>query len=412
MKKIISNHVAVVVDSSGSMHSLRGEAIKGMQNQIATLRDHGADQKSMLTLMAFSTCPHEPLVNNMDVNDIPSNVVADYSPSGRTALLDAIGATIKLLETTATGEDADAGYLVHIISDGMENNSRNWTWQRLRSKITDLQDSGRWTFTFLGANQNVQEVGERLGIPAGNLEKFQTTRADFLRAADKMHDATRKHLQDRRAGRRQSADLMEEKPEKPAMPSPPPAPRFATLGPLLDRAVPDPRNLIRTVAQRNTNPGSHCHGPDHWKCVAVTGLRLLKATPEADPIVVLLFALLHDSQRNHDGGDRGHGHRAAALAIQLHHACYHLIGSQLDQLVHACFHHNGGKHAPDPTVAVCWDADRLNLWRVGTTPDPARLFTEAGRDPALIAASAAHVREKFSWRDIFAAYRNLPRLCG
>lgn len=403
--KTKSNHVALVVDASGSMHKLREPAKEGIAAQINALQDEGADQKNLLTLIPFSTVVEPPLVKSTDVNTLSAKLAEAYRPGGQTAMLDGIGAAIELLETTPIGEDEDASFLVHIISDGLEINSVEWTWDALRAKITALQETERWTFTFLGANQNVQRVGQCLGIPMDNLAAFQATVQDTERVMADMKAATIEHMSIRRAGLHHSNDLMKKK-QAAADARPSAAP---PLGSALDAAIPDPRRLIRTIEERNTNPGSHCHGPDHWKCVAMSGLTLLEKVADADPIVVLLFALLHDSQRVHDGRDRGHGHRAAALAVQLHGAYYHLRDKQLEQLVAACFDHNGGTCPQDATVAVCWDADRLNLWRVGHEPDPARLVTEAGRCPELIAASADHVFQKFSWVDIFAAYRRLPR---
>ncbi|MEZ6235591.1 MAG: hypothetical protein R3B68_15505 [Phycisphaerales bacterium] len=53
----------------------------------------------------------------------------------------------------------------------------------------------------------------------------------------------------------------------------------------------------------------------------------------------------------------------------------------------ACRDHTHARTHPDPTIATCFDADRLDLARVGTTPHPGRLCTDAARDPALIAAA-------------------------
>jgi len=62
-----------------------------------------------------------------------------------------------------------------------------------------------------------------------------------------------------------------------------------------------------------------------------------------------------------------------------------LTNDQLERLIYACAHHTKGLTDSDPTVQTCWDADRLDLGRVGITPDPARLCTDAARDPAMIA---------------------------
>jgi len=125
------------------------------------------------------------------------------------------------------------------------------------------------------------------------------------------------------------------------------------------------------------------HGAAHWARVRWNGLRLAERTG-ADPRIVELFAFLHDSQRHHDGGDRGHGPRASAVAAELNGRYFQLDDGELELLSYACEQHTFGGTDAHPTVQTCWDADRLDLGRVGIRPDPARLCTDAARDPALL----------------------------
>ncbi len=125
--------------------------------------------------------------------------------------------------------------------------------------------------------------------------------------------------------------------------------------------------------------GSELHGPGHWKRVALAGGRL--AVPDADMLVVLLFAMIHDSQRYNDDHDPLHGPRAAAFAQEFAEL---VDEAQLRVLSEACADHASGQVSTHPTIAACFDADRLNLWRVGIVPSPAFMSTEAGRRPATI----------------------------
>ena len=103
--------------------------------------------------------------------------------------------------------------------------------------------------------------------------------------------------------------------------------------------------------------------------------------PDVDTRVVFLFALLHDTMRLNDARDPEHGPRAAAFAVALHEeGLLGVTDAQLDLLHHACFEHADGKVSDDPTVGVCWDADRLDLPRVGITPVPELLSTEIARN--------------------------------
>lgn len=125
------------------------------------------------------------------------------------------------------------------------------------------------------------------------------------------------------------------------------------------------------------------HGAGHWARVRANGLRLAPATG-ADVAVVELFAVLHDVCREDEGADPGHGARSADFALEI---CGDLPGigrEQLQLLVLACRHHSDGLTEADVTVQTCWDADRLDLGRVGIRPHPEYLCTPAARRAELI----------------------------
>lgn len=107
---------------------------------------------------------------------------------------------------------------------------------------------------------------------------------------------------------------------------------------------------------------SKLHGPAHWRRVAENGERLCKKTPNADPYVVALFAALHDCVRDNDGRDPRHGYYAAKKAEHLlFEGVVSATDEQMDRLVEAYEYHNKGAISPeDPTVGVCFDADRLD----------------------------------------------------
>jgi uncharacterized protein len=128
------------------------------------------------------------------------------------------------------------------------------------------------------------------------------------------------------------------------------------------------------------------HGVGHWSRVLDNALRLAPATG-ADVRVVTLFAVFHDARRENEFSDPEHGRRGAELARRLRrdHACIaELSDEQLRVLETACTLHTRAPTHDDPTVATCFDADRLDLPRCGIEIDPARLCTPAARDPELI----------------------------
>jgi uncharacterized protein len=141
----------------------------------------------------------------------------------------------------------------------------------------------------------------------------------------------------------------------------------------------DHDGLVDAVKRHALSYGSPDHGFEHCVAVATTGLKLSVSTG-ADPEIVWAFGLLHDSMRLNEWSDPDHGKRAADLARLLHSELdLHLDDDQMLTLVYALVWHDRGMTTPDPTIGTCWDADRLQLPRVGIIVDPAYLSTDAGR---------------------------------
>lgn len=123
------------------------------------------------------------------------------------------------------------------------------------------------------------------------------------------------------------------------------------------------------------------HGPAHWRRVERNGL-LVATRSGADPVVVRLFAVFHDSRRENEGSDPEHGPRGAALATQFRGQYFDLEDDAFDKLIHACAWHTEEPSNEDPTIGTCFDADRLDLGRVGIIPDAEYMSTEFGREIA------------------------------
>lgn len=142
--------------------------------------------------------------------------------------------------------------------------------------------------------------------------------------------------------------------------------------------------LVGLVRNRFRLAWHGIHGAPHWARVMHHGLYIARHTG-ADTRVIRLFALLHDSQRVNEGTDPGHGPRAAAFVLSLHRdGLLGLDDTRADWLAEACHGHSEGLRRGNATIQACWDADRLDLGRVGVRPDPRRLCTAVAADPARI----------------------------
>jgi uncharacterized protein len=145
-----------------------------------------------------------------------------------------------------------------------------------------------------------------------------------------------------------------------------------------------PEVVMRAIVSGYALRPMGTHGLPHWARVMETGLRLAELTG-ADPHVVELFAVFHDARRINEGIDHGHGRRGARLLLSLREQLPDLDDARLALLVDACERHTAGETEGDVTIGTCWDADRLDLGRVGTMPSPNRLCTEPARRKDFIA---------------------------
>ncbi len=157
------------------------------------------------------------------------------------------------------------------------------------------------------------------------------------------------------------------------------------------------RALLRAILDQYTLTLEGRHGVIHWARVLENGLRLAESTG-ADPAVVRLFAVFHDACRTGEGRDFTHGPLGAGLAEKLRGQYFDLDDHAFALLTAACHGHTERHLDPDPTIQTCWDADRLDLLRVGIQPAPYYLGTAAARAPDTLVwanqrSSTGHVPE-------------------
>ena len=150
-----------------------------------------------------------------------------------------------------------------------------------------------------------------------------------------------------------------------------------------DRRGSDPRRDLRAPLDAcctsfALSPDSD-HGSDHWQRVERNGKLIVNGAGAGDVTVVRVFAVLHDSKRENEFHDPEHGQRAADWAMKLRGDVFDLDEQRFGQLLEALILHDKGRVSADPTIGACWDADRLDLPRVGIRPHPRFMSTDYGR---------------------------------
>lgn len=155
----------VILDASGSMQSIYSQALTGVNETLATIRlaqEEHPELEQYVSLASFSAGEYFlnriysalPIAEARDINR------KDYPLLGCTALYDAMGTCISELQQKVTHDDR---VLVTIITDGYENASRTWNGKQVKSLVEELRQMG-WTFTYIGADQDVERVAEEIGV--------------------------------------------------------------------------------------------------------------------------------------------------------------------------------------------------------------------------------------------------------
>ena len=161
MKQKIFN--LIVLDASGSMYSIRNEAIAGVVETIQTIRtsqEENANQEQLLSLVVFNGKHINTVYDRMPITKVPDFTEKDYQTTDNTPLYDAMGNAITNLQRYI---DEDDNVLVTIITDGYENASVEWNHQRVFQLVEDLKKKN-WLFTYIGANQDAMAVAKGMGI--------------------------------------------------------------------------------------------------------------------------------------------------------------------------------------------------------------------------------------------------------
>jgi uncharacterized protein YegL len=166
-------YVTIVIDRSGSMSGIQKQTVNGINEQINVIRlaaNKGGDTEA--TIIKFDTVV-EHVVTDVKAENLIDWTDADFVPRGGTAMYDATWAALNHLKTKE--ETDDTGYLVCVISDGEENASVEVSQDILSKEIKRLEATGKWTFAYMLANQDIHSVSAKLNTSLGNMRGFAST---------------------------------------------------------------------------------------------------------------------------------------------------------------------------------------------------------------------------------------------
>jgi hypothetical protein len=175
----LKNYIGISRDHSSSMSSIAQAAMSDYNSNVDSIREASITE-NLDTVVSVVECR-----SNVTTDVINSSVhslkkLTQYHTSGMTALFDSVGKLIELAEQVPDYNDPNVSFLIMAITDGEENQSIKWR-SRLRAKIVELQNTGRWTFAFRVPRGSKRTLAS-LGIPEGNILEWETTERGFAQA--------------------------------------------------------------------------------------------------------------------------------------------------------------------------------------------------------------------------------------
>lgn len=200
MKKKVDKrtHIAVLIDRSGSMDTIRQEALDGLNEVLNGIEVDGKlGGETDVTVIQFDHSI-DVLMETVPSDMLPRLTLDDYEPRGMTALYDALKVAIDTITDELQTEDT--GYLVTVISDGFENASTNMNQESISKLIKELEATGKWTFAFMLANQDIHQFTQRMGVSAGNVAAFTASPTGMNVATHRMGSSNKSYLSTRALG--------------------------------------------------------------------------------------------------------------------------------------------------------------------------------------------------------------------
>ena len=197
-KKIEKTKVynVIIMDRSGSMWDIRKPAIMGFNEVLGGVKaaqtKYAETQEQFITLVLFDSASIDEVYWNADPSKAEHLTTKTYVPGSATPLYDAMGRTLTKLERELK-EDENHSVLVTVITDGYENDSREYDLASVKALVEHLKDQG-WTFAYMGTDHDVHAVSIDLSIT--NVVKFEKTAEETLETFKKERRARERWVEE------------------------------------------------------------------------------------------------------------------------------------------------------------------------------------------------------------------------
>jgi uncharacterized protein YegL len=191
-----------IVDQSGSMAGLENQAMEGFNTQLRTIQQlkmEFPDQEYLCSLTFFNQHIQDRIKFGQ-VENIQPLSQENYIPNGTTALLDSIGKSIYAIKNKYGKDIAEdkMSIVLVIITDGHENSSRMYSYHDVAHLIKELDESGKWTFSFLGADFDAIHTSHMLNIRRENVMNF--SKGDYSEMMGDVSNSIRHYAMEKSTG--------------------------------------------------------------------------------------------------------------------------------------------------------------------------------------------------------------------
>ena len=180
----------IILDKSGSMSSIAKAAISGFNETVGGIRSAQErfkdTQEHYVSLMIFCDCQKTMVYDKVPVTEVKELTSKEYQPCCCTPLYDAMGISINALYKDIKDKE-DATAIVTIITDGLENASKEYSGKAIKALVEQMKEKEGWNFAYIGTNQDVEAVSASLNID--NHMAFEDDEAGMRSAWEKERKA-------------------------------------------------------------------------------------------------------------------------------------------------------------------------------------------------------------------------------
>jgi len=161
-------HVAIVLDRSGSMEDCRTDAIGAVNSYLRQVKND-KDMEASISLVTFDSQSIDVIRDDVAAGSCQELGAEEYQPRASTPLLDAVGHGVALLDRRKT---AGARCILAVMTDGLENASREYTKETIKALLDRKQKEDGWLVLYLGAGHDAWAQASAMGLHAGNVASF------------------------------------------------------------------------------------------------------------------------------------------------------------------------------------------------------------------------------------------------